>query len=846
MANIKIIQNSFQFGEVSRLLHARVDSPIYNRAVRRLRNMLVIPQGGAERRFGLDWIDYIGTHPNSDAHTIERGAAVTDYTDVKPYIFDYEDGTRWLFIFRPLFIDIYTGTQYHSTIASPYKTGEIAGISIAQSSNVMFIAHGTYAPRTIVRTDPDPYTFTLATPTFKNYPVFDFTRQYDAYDFSVQYAAAPITTNNNVLGAVVTLTSSTAMFNEHYVGGLFFADGGVIRITAIGAVPWPLAVVTGRIVNIFDSQSTLFVGGTNIIKGSDCVVTERAFSGDVANAGGGVDPIPGRGWPQKVAFFQNRLFLGRTSSLLGGIWGSNYNGYDGTFLNFDDSEALDTNAISTVLQGSKSTIVQHMMSFKTLLVFTTSGLYSTPLLIDLPITPSNVSFLNLQTADAANNVVPVVFDNDVVFFDKGGKKVKNVNVLATTQHYETKNISVLAPHLVDEPISAAVFENSSSKDGSWLFMVNKGSSSLDDGTAMDGALSVYQSVPEQEITAWSLSTTPGASGKFRHVVSDEERVYFVTERVLTVFNDPASILVKAVDETALLILGGAGGVAIFVADSDTMTIGSAAKFSGLQFQLDTNASVSIDPLFEYSTGVGTWAAFTPAVDNTNGLTGSNTITWVIDDLATWAVGAGAEFLIRMTRQEAAAITNPIADVVALIVPDQTRLFIERLTFDYALDAAIETTPTVVPGKIVIGLDHLEGETVRILADEASVANKTVSNGSITLDEDASIVQIGLNWTPEITPLPLNVTLADGNNLYHPKSIKQVYVDFYKSSNIKVNGQLIPPFRFNEDVYNAPALLQTDFVNVMPMTGWDADAEITISQTEPLPMTIIGFGFTVSV
>src|SRR5690606_29437417 len=147
--------------------------------------------------------------------------------------------------------------------------------------------------------------------------------------------------------------------------------------------------------------------------------------------------------------------------LPGGLWGSNYAGYNATQLNFDYSNVLDTSAISTVIQGTKATVIEHLIGFKSIVVFTSSGLYSTPLLSNQPLTPSNIAFVNLQTSDATNDVVPLVFDNDVIFFDSGGKKVKNINVFATTQTYETRNISVLASHLIDQPYSAAVFENSS-------------------------------------------------------------------------------------------------------------------------------------------------------------------------------------------------------------------------------------------------------------------------------------------------------------------------------------------------------------------------------------------------
>lgn len=696
--SVNMIQSSFQFGEVSELLHARIDSPIYYRSVRRLRNMLVIPQGGAERRFGTVAVEAINNHAGSPTY-------ITDYTQVKPYIFDYEDGSRYLLIFRNLAIDVYFNDVYQSTVTTTYTGAEVKDISIAQSANIVFIAHGNHFPATLVRASTGPVVLTLnATPTFIEYPTFDFTQQYDAFNFSIKVGGVNITTAQNLLGQVVTVVSSSAMFNANYAGGLFYGEGGVVRLVSLTSS----TIMVGRITNIFDNESSLFhAGAGNVIHGSDCVVTEIAFSTDVV----GPPAAVGRGYPQKVGFFQNRLFFARTKSLLGGVWGSNYNGYTSGKFHFDDSETLDNNAISTIIQGSKATVIQHICAFKTLLIFTSSGLYSTPLLIDLPLTPSNISFLNLQTSDAANNVVPLVFDNDVVFFDKGGKKVKNVNVYATTQHYESKVISVLAPHLVDTPVSAGVFENSSLKDGSWLFMVNSGG-------VREGQLSVYQSVPEQEITAWSLSiaaATDAGDSYFRHVISDEETVYFIVERVI-------------------------GGL--------------------------------------------------------------------------------------------------------------TKLWIEKLNFDAYMDCSKIGTQALA--STITGLSYLNGETVYVRgltdgATEQSVIGTTgvVTAGSITLNEAVTDYEVGLFWAPEAVPLPLNVAMPTGNNLYMPKSIKKVYIDFYQSLGIEVNGQLIPPFRIDVDTYDNGASPKTDFVQIESMTGWNPNAEITISQSQPLPMTLLGVGFVVT-
>jgi hypothetical protein len=131
------------------------------------------------------------------------------------------------------------------------------------------------------------------------------------------------------------------------------------------------------------------------------------------------------------------------------------------------------------------------------------------------------------------------------------------------------------------------------------------------------------------------------------------------------FGNADSLDNDGVDVTTALSSGGAGNISAFVADDDTFTIGDAAKYAEMEFILDTPASGSgIAPTFEYSTGVGTWAAFAP-IDATNGFRNTGVVAWSVDDIPGWVVGTGSEFLIRITRTRNSLATTPIIDLVQI-------------------------------------------------------------------------------------------------------------------------------------------------------------------------------------
>lgn len=130
------------------------------------------------------------------------------------------------------------------------------------------------------------------------------------------------------------------------------------------------------------------------------------------------------------------------------------------------------------------------------------------------------------------------------------------------------------------------------------------------------------------------------------------------------FGDMDSALVLAVDRLTEFTTPGVD-IQMFVADNDTITIGDAAKFSEIAFLLAITASGGgIQPTFEFSTGVGTWAAFTP-VDGTNGMQNNGIVAWLETDIPSWAVGTGGEFLIRITRTRNTLTTPPTESLVQI-------------------------------------------------------------------------------------------------------------------------------------------------------------------------------------
>jgi hypothetical protein len=169
--------------------------------------------------------------------------------------------------------------------------------------------------------------------------------------------------------------------------------------------------------------------------------------------------------------------------------------------------------------------------------------------------------------------------------------------------------------------------------------------------------------------------------------------------------------------------------------------------------------------------------------------------------------------------------------------------IERFDDGLALDSAM--TGTADTAKVRwSGLAHLEGQTVRILADGGALEEAVVSDGAVTLREPAREVQVGLAYAHEIEPLPPVVQSASGAG---PGSVVRLVRARFRLLDAKAlhldtgKGLTAIPFRrFGRHQFDAAPPAFSGDVQIRAI-GWRRDAFQPlwrIVQDVPLPCTIL--------
>jgi hypothetical protein len=143
---------------------------------------------------------------------------------------------------------------------------------------------------------------------------------------------------------------------------------------------------------------------------------------------------------------------------------------------------------------------------------------------------------------------------------------------------------------------------------------------------------------------------------------------------------------------------------------------------------------------------------------------------------------------------------------------------------------------------VFGLDHLEGQTVSVLADGAAHPDRTVSSGSITLNNSYSVVHVGLPYTSTLQTMRIEAGAKDGTAQGKKKRISRVTYRLYNTLGLKHGPSAdrldIIPFRSSaDDMDEAPALFTGDKEVEFPR-NWDKDGYIFLVQDQPLPFTVL--------
>jgi len=178
------------------------------------------------------------------------------------------------------------------------------------------------------------------------------------------------------------------------------------------------------------------------------------------------------------------------------------------------------------------------------------------------------------------------------------------------------------------------------------------------------------------------------------------------------------------------------------------------------------------------------------------------------------------------------------DEVWCVVNTGTTRYIE--SFDpasvYGLASAISAT-TGTPTDTWSGLNHLEGETVEVVADAIIVPSVVVSSGQVVIARVASEVSIGLPSRGYIKTLSPEFFTQSGSAQGNNVRIAKISIQVLNTFALNINDQYIDYRSFGDSLLDLPPPVYTGIFDVLNQ-GWQERGYISIEQPNALPVHVL--------
>lgn len=462
---VTLERNSFAAGELDPLMAVRSDTAFWQSGAERLLNWRLRATGGAQTRPGLRLVREL-TFASGLAPIVPR---------LIPFVFR-EDQT-YLLAFADGWLEIYDadGEQLQVLTGMPWTLARLDQLTWAQLGDTMIVCQHTMRPQIIRRVSATE--FTVGALVFESNEAA--TRRFQPYH---AYEPPSVSLTPSATSGAITLTTSADVFVDGHDNAIVRYRGREILIT--------------EVVGPREAQGTVreTLPGTGATTDWD----EQAFS-------------QARQYPAAVAFYENRLWLGGGYRCPSHFWASRSNAWFNFELGTDDDDAI----AERISHPTKMPRIRYFVGGRQLVIGTDCGGYYVPSSETKPVTPSSIA-PRLQTSFGWARVQPRTFDGGLLYVQLGGRAIRDFVWSDQAQQYVSPSVSLLASHIVVEPVDLDIVDDSTWGPEQYAFAV-----------LADGTLAVLHSIRDEQVLAWTPWRT---DGRIRRVCCVEGQVFVVVER----------------------------------------------------------------------------------------------------------------------------------------------------------------------------------------------------------------------------------------------------------------------------------------------------------------------------
>jgi len=628
-----------------------------------------------------------------------------------------------------------------------------------------------------------------------------------------------VTNTSFVLSSAATASATvTLSFVGNGYGGHYFTSddiGRLIRLNPIadtttrrGGIRWAWGNIKSltsesRVTVTLSTDLSVYADdGYNSTTGAGSSEWRLgAFNGfwDYTSLTSGMDAFTGNGYPRQSQIYQQRLVFAATSFEPSTVWLSrsgNFYNFAPTELGVQDSPLVLTSGVTTEVisatNGLYFTIdsdtldeILWLLDSKRLALGTSAGvyfLYGSE--TNLTVTPTRFT-INRETSYSATDVEPVIVSNVIIYPQRGGREIQELEFSGSEDQWLQTRISMKAYDLISESNITKLAWQERPNPIIWMIM--------DNGKVL--SLSYDRAV---KFKAWAVHTIGGTDTVVNDIAiipkSDFDQVWFQVSRTI---NGSTKRYIERLSRFP----------------SENVTTRNELVF------LD---SAKIHTSSDQVTG-------TPLVNGA-----SQTGTALTVDGATSVPAVGTRFVI-MKADGTASTDTTIYEIAAS--PSST-------TTSWKLNQALVSAPAdnaVIELRLEdLTVAHLEGESVGLCTNGMEHANKTVASNILSLDHQLATTAVsGMFYDASMTTL--NPPALD-NQYNWNKRLLTLTALIQDSLGIRLEYNELTEellFRSTQQNTGEPIPLFSGFrKQSLSGIGWTVH-NVKINSISPLPMQING-------
>ena len=157
------------------------------------------------------------------------------------------------------------------------------------------------------------------------------------------------------------------------------------------------------------------------------------------------------------------------------------------------------------------------------------------------------------------------------------------------------------------------------------------------------------------------------------------------------------------------------------------------------------------------------------------------------------------------------------------------------------------TDSAVVGTTASSLDasHIDNRTVNVISDGLVESDQTADSAVTFVNTPTTSSEVGLPIDVEVKTMPIDLRIQTGTRIGFKKRIVEVNALLHETQNIKINDNLVPIRNLGADALDDAVPEFTGTKTLHGILGYSNDGQITVTQSAPLKMTLLGLEYKIA-